>query len=271
MRHQIRSLLIFTLIFTIRPALLLAEQGTGKATASGNAAALAEEAAADGRYALLLFYKQSDEPTRAMLATLKTSLAGDADRAAIVPVQVGSSANQGLVAKYDISRAPMPMLLAVAPNGAVTGVFAQKVTSENVLEVFVTPTMMTAMKSLQEGKLVFVAVYGASQTAAPPALKGFQTDPHFKSRMVILKAEAGDPLEAKLMSQMQIDPRTKLTQTVLLAPPGVLVGKFEAAATKDDIAGALAQAGKCCDDPNCKHHQQAPPRTASPAPSAKRK
>lgn len=271
MTYAIRSLVIVTLLFTLRPALLLAQQSAGKGTAAGNAAALAEGAAGDGRYALLLFYKQSDEPTKAMLATLKSSLASEADRAAIVPVQIGDAANQALVAKYDVSRAPMPMLLAVAPNGAVTGVFAQKLSNENVREVFVTPTMMTAMKSLQEGKLVFVAVHGASKTAAPAALKDFQADPHFKSRMVILKTEAGAPLEAKLMSQMQIDPRTKVTQTVLLAPPGVLVGKFEAAATKDDIAGALAQAGKCCDDPNCKHHQQSPPRTASPAPSATRK
>jgi hypothetical protein len=271
MKYPIRLLVIITLLVTLRPTRLLAQSTAGKAAAIGSAAALVEETAADGRYALLLFYRQSDEPTQAMLATLKSSLAADADRAAIVPVQIGNTANQALVAKYDVSRAPMPMLLAVAPNGAVTGVFAQKLSSENVHEVFVTPTMMTAMKSLQQGKLVFVAVHGATKSAAPAALKDFQTDPHFQGRMVILKAEAGDPLEAKLMTQMQIDPRTRLTQTVLLAPPGVLVGKFEAAATKDDIAGALAQAGKCCDDPNCKHHQQAPPRTASPSPSVKRK
>ena len=31
------------------------------------------------------------------------------------------------------------------------------------------------------------------------------------------------------------------------------VGKFGPASTKNEIAAALHQAGKCCNDPNCKH------------------
>jgi hypothetical protein len=43
---------------------------------------------------------------------------------------------------------------------------------------------------------------------------------------------------------------------VVLAPPGVLVGKFPASATSDQIGAALHAAGKCCNDPNCKHNQK---------------
>jgi hypothetical protein len=37
----------------------------------------------------------------------------------------------------------------------------------------------------------------------------------------------------------------------------VLVGKFGPGASKDEIAAALAKAGKCCDDENCRHVQGA--------------
>lgn len=249
----------------------LLAQSPSRNAVSTSSAAIVEEATADGRYAFLLFYKQNDAATQSMLTTLKAALESEANGAVMVPVQVGSPANQALVAKHDVARAPMPMLISLAPNGAVTGVFASKLSAANVQECFVTPTMMTAMKSLQEGKLVFVAVQGAIQTAPPVALKDFQTDPHFKTRTVVLKMQGADPQEAKFMSQMQLDPSAKTTKTVLLAPPGVLVGKFEASATLDEIAGALAEAGKCCDDPNCKHHKPAPPRTASPPPPATRR
>jgi hypothetical protein len=122
--------------------------------------------------------------------------------------------------------------------------------------------MMTVMKNLQDGKLVLVTVQGSENALPPVAVKGFQNDPHFKDRLVSLGIAASDPLETKFLGQMQIDARSKVTQTVLIAPPGVLVGKFDALASKDDIAAALAKAGKCCDDPNCKHHQPAP-RTAT--------
>jgi hypothetical protein len=42
---------------------------------------------------------------------------------------------------------------------------------------------------------------------------------------------------------------------VIMAPPGVLVGKFANNVTKDDITTKLHAAGKCCNDPNCKHNK----------------
>jgi hypothetical protein len=43
---------------------------------------------------------------------------------------------------------------------------------------------------------------------------------------------------------------------VVLAPPGVLVGKYPAGVTKDQIGAALHAAGKCCNDPNCIHNKK---------------
>jgi hypothetical protein len=55
---------------------------------------------------------------------------------------------------------------------------------------------------------------------------------------------------------MQISERdVNGSMLVIMAPPGVLVGKFAAATTRDQIVTKLHAAGKCCDDPNCKHNQ----------------
>lgn len=269
-----RRLLFASCLLTLNAVnAVQAQQVTTVRPASpSQAEATLEKAGADGKYTFLVFYRTNDAATQAMGATLKEGLANRGDVAVGTYVQIGLPAEKALVDKYDVSRAPMPMTIAVAPNGAITGLFAQKLTAESIENSFVTPTMTRCMKSLQEGKLVFVCVQGSAKTAAPASLKDFQTDPHFKDRLAAYSLLAADAAEAKFLTQMQIDAaKAKGTTTVLLAPPGVLVGKFDEFASKDDIAAALAKAGKCCDDPNCKHHQHQPaPRTASAPPATRR-
>ena len=113
----------------------------------------------------------------------------------------------------------MPLMIAVAPNGAITALVQQKLTAQSIQDASVTPTMMQAMKSLQAGKLVLVCVHGSTRSAVPGAVKDFQTDPHFKDRLTTFSLEAADPGEAKFLTQMQLDPEATATKAVLLAPP----------------------------------------------------
>lgn len=268
--------ILFSLACVLAPVALNsvhAQQVTTVRPASGSQAeATMEKAAAEGKYTFLVFYKTNDAATQAVAATLKEGLGTRGETAVGAYVQVGQPAEKALVDRFDVSRAPMPMTIAVAPNGAITGMFSQKLTAELIENSFVTPTMTRCMKSLQEGKLVFVCVQGTAKAPAPASLKDFQSDPHFKDRLVAYSMVATDSAEGKFLKQIQIDAtKAKGTTTVLLAPPGVLVGKFDEFASKNDIAAALAKAGKCCEDPNCKHHQHpAPQTTTTPAKGVRR-
>lgn len=252
-------------VYSQQPAASVPQPAIVQQTSSKAQAAL-NQAAQEGKYTFVLFYKQNDPATSAMNTTLQQSLARYKNAATLTFVQVADPTEQALVAKYDVSRAPMPMAVAIAPNGALTGMFAQKLDASHVDNSFVTPTMMQVMKALQENKIVFVTVQGSAAPVTPTALREFASDPHFNTRMVSLTMRAADPAEAKFAAEMDIDTRTGATQLSLLAPPGVLVGKFAATTPKNTIAAALAEAGKCCDDPNCKHHQQAQPQQQQPAP-----
>lgn len=269
-----RTAVLLTTVFVFSNA-VRAQQRTGEPNTASQTQQLLDQSAADQKYTFLLFYKEDSPAARAMAQTIKQEIAKRENQANLAFVQITNPAERGIVARFDVSRAPMPLTMAIAPNGAITGIFAQKVTAEQIDSAFVTPTMTRAMKSLQEGKLVLVCVHGSKQPIVPASVQDFQADPHFKDRLATVSFQAADPAEGKFLNQMQIDPRTVGTTTVLLAPPGVLVGKFDARTSKDEIAAALAKAGKCCDDPNCKHHQQQPagnsPRTATQqAPRARR-
>lgn len=150
--------------------------------------------------------------------------------------------------------------LVTAPNGAITGVFAQRVTDHQLAETFVTPAMSHCMKSMQDGKVVFLCVQTTTQLLVPQGVADFLADPEFKERTKIVPVQAADPAEAQLLSELEVGAaQADQPNTVFFAPPGVLVGKFGVASTKAEILAALHKAGKCCNDPHCKHDRAAGP------------
>jgi hypothetical protein len=103
--------------------------------------------------------------------------------------------------------------------------------------------------------MVFVCVSSTAQAGMPAGVSDFCDDLEFKNRVAVVALQTNDTAETELLEQLEIKPNARITTTALLAPPGVLVGKFDPSASKEEIAAALHKAGKCCDDPNCKHNQ----------------
>jgi hypothetical protein len=84
----------------------------------------------------------------------------------------------------------------------------------------------------------------------------FAAHPDFQARTTTVNVELNDPAEGRFLADMQINQQNASDAAlVIMAPPGVLVGKFASATTKDQIVAKLHAAGKCCDDPNCKHNK----------------
>jgi hypothetical protein len=221
---------------------------------AGQAQQVLTQSAEDQKYTFLLFYREDNQATRAMAQTLKMGVGKRADRASLCLVSVADPAEQAVVKRFGVNRAPLPFALAVAPNGAITGLFSQKLVDANLEGAFVTQGMAQCMKSMQDKKLVIVCVHASARGVTPTAVKEFQADPEFKDRVAVISVQANDPTEAQFLKQMEIVPaQTKTSTIVFLAPPAVLVGKFGSTATKAEMAAALHKAGQCCDDPNCKH------------------
>lgn len=214
-------------------------------------------AANSQKFTFILFWKENDAATQEMQQILKQGLAKRAEQATWVAVRTDDPAEKKLIDDFQLSRAPVPMILAVAPNRAITGVYTSQPTEANLHEGIVSPCMTRCMKSMQGGKLVLLCVQTSPKAALPKAVQDFQADPQFSKRIAVQTLQCSDPAEAKFLKNLQIDPATAKTQTtVFMAPPGVLIGKFTAEATKDQMAEQLHAAGKCCDDPNCKHNKK---------------
>lgn len=210
-------------------------------------------AAEAGQYAVIVFYKDQGPATKNMMANVQQGAQQRGATAVFVNASLPSE--RPVVERFGLTRSPMPVAVAVAPNGAVTGIFAKTISQQRLAGAFVSPGVANCMKSMQAGKLVFVWARTGQTQILPAGVDDFQRDAEFAGRAVVVSLNLSDPSEADFFKELEINPASRQDVVSLLAPPGVLVGTFGVSASKDDIAAALHKAGKCCDDPNCKHNR----------------
>jgi hypothetical protein len=227
-----------------------ASAGAQAALAGGKGAAAMQQAASANKYLFAFFYEKDDDATRATRKSFDNAVKKITPAAESVAVDRNDPAWGEVVAKFAVDRAPMPLVLAIAPNGAVTGGFkAADLTEQRLGDMVASAAMQQCLKALQERKLVFVCLQNGQTKANEAAMKGvneFRADPQFAAAAEIVKVDPADAREAKLVGQLKVDPKAKTANTALLAPPGMLVTSVEGATSKADLEAALKKASSSC-------------------------
>lgn len=221
---------------------------------SGQGMAAIRQAAAAGKYLFVFFSKAEDDQTLAMRKVFDGAMAKAADRAQFVAVNTTDSSEKDIVSKFGLDRAPMPLVLAMAPNGAITGGFPTKFEEQQLLDAFATPTTEKVMKGLQDSKLVFVCVQNGktkSNEAAMQGVRDFKADARFASATEIVMLDPADSAEAPFLADMKIDPKTDEAVTVFLAPPGSPIAEYKGATDKAEMAAVLQKASSGCAGGSC--------------------
>lgn len=220
-------------------------------TPSPGQAAL-DAAAPKQQYLFVLFHKQDDAATQAMKATLDQALAKQRGRAGSIAVRADDPAEKALIDRWGLSRAPMPIVLAVAPNGAVTGGFPLKLTEQDVAGAFVSPATATCLRAMQARKLALLCVLPASEAQVPAGVREFAADAAHASYTEVVTVRGGDPAEAGFLKSLKIDPAATQVVTAMLLPPGTVAGTFPGAVTKVHLAEKLkATQSSCCPGGKC--------------------
>jgi len=221
---------------------------------TGNGIAAMEQAAQGNKYLFAFFWKEENEQTLAGWKVFEAAMKEVADKADWVAVDTADASQREIVEKFDLDRAPMPLVLALAPNGAVTGGFPTEFGEQELLQAFATPCTEKCMKSLQENKLVFLCVQNANTKSNDLAMRGvrdFTDDARFGDATAILTLDPADPAEAEFLDDLQIDPKSPEALTVFLAPPGVPIAIFEGATSKDELIATLQKASTACGPGGC--------------------
>ena len=207
-----------------------------------------EKAAEEGKYLFAFFTKTKDDNAPEMRAVFDAAMKKTADRANVIAVSVDDLAEKDMVKEYGLERAPMPLVLAIAPNGAITGGFPTKFTEEDLLSAFATPATEQCMKLLQDGNLVFLCVQNNQTKMNDEAMKGvndFAVDERFRDAAKIVKLDPTNGAESPFLKDLQIGPAVQTATTVFLAPPGAPIAIYEGPTTKDQLLAELQKAGSC--------------------------
>ncbi len=204
----------------------------------------------DDRYLFAFFYKDDDENTAVMQEVFNEAMTEVSERAYSVAIDINDPNEAEIIAKYGAASAPMPLVLVIAPNGAITGGFPRKFETKQLVDAFVSKGTEKCLKALQERKLVFLCVQNSKTKSNGPAMRGvndFKSDARFAQGTEIVSLDPSDKSEAKFLENLQIDPKTKVAITAFLAPPGNTIAKINGATDKDKLVATLmsAMSGGC--------------------------
>jgi hypothetical protein len=214
-----------------------------------------ESASAAGRFLLVLFRK-TDAPSP-LSQSFETVRASMAESLPSVVINTGNPAESGLVERYNVTWAPLPMVVVLAPNSAITGTFRAPFTEAEVRAAFLSPASQACMLAFQQRRLVFVCVQGKETLKNEEAMDGvnrFKEDPRLGRMASVVTVDPGDPLEQGLLAQLRIGSQPASAETLLLAPPGRVLGKWTGPTSKEAITQVLvaqARAQQACQVPGC--------------------
>ena len=247
------------IIVSLLCALALATQ---TARGEGRGEQAVASASRNNQFAFVMFYRSNDAATQNMHRVL-TSTLSERNDATIVPVHIGDTREAALVKQFDATRIPMPAVAVLAPNGAVCSVIPQRVSEQRLVACIVSPGQAKCLKALQDGKIVALCAQSSAQEEIPLGVRQFRMDKLYSERTEVVTVLATDPSEAKFLNQLKVPTNQRTPIVAVMAPPGVMIGVFNANITHKELAAKLAAAGKCCDDENCKHHNSATARQSS--------
>jgi len=230
--------------------------GQAAATDVSQGQAAVDRAAAAGKYAFIFFWKEKGQQTDKVWNVFQPATAALADSAEVVSIRVNDPAEKQIVSRYDVSRSPMPLVLAVAPCGAITKAFTKAFDENQLRTAFVSPCTVECMKALQDRKLVLLCVEHlppqVKQVSLQKGVQDFTADQQYAKNSAVVVLNAADPAEAAFLKDLRVDPKTTDRVTVLMSPPGAVVGTFVGDVTQAQLVAKLksAQSG-CCPGGKC--------------------
>jgi len=230
---------ILLIPFLFSPHALSAQENIAPKTAT-EAISLAQNT---GRYLFFIFYKEEDKLFNAMKATLGEFEKESSKKIIIYTASIVNEKEKDVVVKYGLSRAPLPIVLALAPNGAVTGGFPREVDKQQLTSCFIPELTAKILKFLQEQKIVLVLLQNKNTKYNMESMKAasdFSEEPQVKGFVEIIMADPGDTKNKEFIAQARLDVNMSEATVVFLIPPGSIAGVYPGKITKATLMGALA-------------------------------
>ena len=213
-----------------------------------------QEASNENKHLFIFFYKDLNEKTLCLQNVFNKTMEKLGEQSKSIKINVNDPSDKFIIEKFNLKRSPMPFVLVLAPNGAVTGGFPS-FTEEQLEGSITSPGAAGCLKALQERKLVLLCLQNGQTVNNEAALKGvieFKADPRFSNAAEIIAIDPSNEKEQKFLSQLALDTQSIQATTVLISPPAEVVGVYQGPITKNQLVFDLQKAASgCCGPGGC--------------------
>jgi hypothetical protein len=210
-----------------------------------------KRAESEGKTLYLYFYKESTGSAQQLQAVFDRTVQKLGDRVLAKRIQLTDPSEAKIVEKYGLKRAPMPLALVIASNGAVMGGFPSTFTEEQLIASWQPMGVARCLKALQDKKLVLLCLQNEQTTDNAAALQGvreFTADARFGSASEVVVMDPQGIEEQPFLEKLGVNIHPSKASTVMIVPPGDVVAQYQGMVTKERLVADLTKAtsGGCC-------------------------
>lgn len=213
-----------------------------------------QNAVSENKHLFIFFYKDQNEKTLLLQNVFDQAIQKMGEQVKSIKVKANDPSEKSIIERFNLKRTPMPFVLVLAPNGAITGGFPS-FTEEQLMDSISSPGAASCLKALQDRKLVLLCLQNNQTVNNEAALKGvndFKADPRFASATEIVLIDPSNTKEHKFLNQLALDTRSSQATTVLISPPAEVIGTYQGHTTKSQLASDLQKATSgCCGPGGC--------------------
>jgi hypothetical protein len=171
-------------------------------------------------------------------------------RSVVLQMNRSDAANTELVTKYRLAGAPLPLILVIASNGIVTaGYTLTQATPELLVKAIPSPKKSEVLKSLSDGKSVFIVVTGKSMAEKTTIMNTCQQaciEMENNARMIEISLD--DPSENQFLTELKVNMTATEPTTYVINSKGQITGTFtdDVNATTLVASAKKVAASSCC-------------------------
>lgn len=209
---------------------------------------LEDIAAATGKTVFVLV----SEPGAAGVDAAKTMIGqvmAGVPSAQLIEVDRADMANKAFVAQYRLLAAPVPLVMVIAPNGALGGGLpTAQATPEIIAKLIPTPKKAEALKALQAGKAVFVTASRKGMAAESGVMSACAAAcGQMAGKSAAVQIDLDDPAESAFIQELKLKPEIAQPTTVVINTQGQITGAFNGPVEVGSLVqAATKKAGGCC-------------------------
>ncbi|MFC2131638.1 hypothetical protein ACFLSQ_09410 [Bacteroidota bacterium] len=186
--------------------------------------------------------------------TKATSLAEKASKSysksTVLTMNINDKTNAGLVSKYRLMGAPMPLLLVVASNGFVAGgAPANNLSSEVLVSMIPTPKEEVVIKAINEGNSVFVVFTKKSDSKNKKQLGVCQSAcKSMNDKAITINVDIDDKKEKSFIAKFRIDNKATYPVTMVINAQGQVASMFNGITEAKGLVSAARKkvSSGCC-------------------------